>query len=465
MYYIVVFWFGLSLITGLILGRKFFYSLIERTTSLLNAMLETDESDDVKQRLLIQHLGRLVITLLILILVISLITFISLLPGYLYVKLNHLESESLDYGSTMFYIILISSSTIPFILMKLLSKKKDYSEWSILFHRIIFNNYNISKGLFGFEKSLFKSKTKELNNRFIIVSGLARAGTTALTTLLHDTNQFHSLSYANMPLLLSPNFWRKFYHPKSDELRERSHGDRVMFGHNTVEALEEFFWTVHLKNEFVTSDTLNRHEVSKEIYQQYLIYQSLIKQSNSNETIYLAKNNNFILRYNSLRKLNADFVIVILFRDPLEHAYSLLNQHQRYTKFQTEDAFIKEYMGWLGHYEFGLSHKHFDFSTSESLKEFDEYSINYWLRIWIDYYTYIAALPEDRNLVLVNYKDFLNSPEIIVKGIGNKLNVVLRTDAISRFDNEKTINFDGDDNLKSEAYAVHQRLLSRKNIL
>ncbi len=465
MYYFVVFWFGLSVVAGLILGRQFFYSLIERTTSLLDAMLDTDETDEVKQKLLIERLSKLVITLLKLVMVITGIALVSLLPGYLYTKMNDLESYNFDYSSVLFYVILISSSTLPFILMKVLSKKKDYSEWSILFHRIIFNNYNISKGLFGIEKSLFKAKTKELNDRFLIVSGLARAGTTALTTLLHNTSRFHSLSYANMPLLLSPNFWRIFYRPKSENLRERSHGDRVLFGHNTVEALEEFFWMVQLKSRFVTSDTLYRHEISSDVYHQYLVYQSLIKQPDLKETFYLAKNNNFILRYDSMRRLNSNFVMVILFRDPLEHAHSLLNQHKRYCNFQMEDQFVKEYMGWLGHYEFGLNQKHFDFSTDESLNQFNQNSMNYWLRIWIDYYTFIVDLPSDKNLILIDYKDFLNNPESIIKVIGDKLDIDLSTKSISRFENEKTIYFEGDNDLRMEAYSVHQKLISKKSLM
>jgi len=244
-------------------------------------------------------------------------------------------------------------------------------------------------------------------------------------------------------------------------LRERSHGDRVMFGHNTVEALEEFFWTVHLKNKFVTSDTLLRHEISEDIYNEYLKYQSLIGLPEKNASCYLAKNNNFILRYDSIRKLNQDFVLVILFRDPVEHAHSLLNQHIRYTKFQREDEFVKEYMGWLGHYEFGLDQKHFDFSSTESLQAYESTSINYWLTIWIDYYTFIVDLPVDRNLLLVNYEDLLRNPETVIKTIGDKLNTALGVHAIDRFENSKSIAFDGHSDLKNKAYGVHQKLLER----
>ena len=77
---------------------------------------------------------------------------------------------------------------------------------------------------------------------------------------------------------------------------------------------------------------------------------------------YLSKNNNFILRYKSIRKLNNCFIMVILFRSPLEHANSLLNQHKKFCKIQKKDPFILEYMNWLGHHEFGLNQKQFSFN-------------------------------------------------------------------------------------------------------
>jgi len=461
MYYLTVFWFGFMLVAGLIIGRKFFFGLIERTTSLLDAML-SDDDDDVKQRLLIQRLTRLVKVLAQLIAAVAVIILISVLPGYLFVELNHIPAETLDFDSWKFYVVLIGSSTIPFLGVGFISKKTDYSEWSILFHRIMFNNPNLSKGVFGLEKSFFKKKTKDTSDDFLIISGLARAGTTALTTLLHDTRQFHSLSYANMPLLLSPNLWRVFYKPKNDELRERSHGDKVMFGYNTVEALEEFFWAVHLKNSYVTTTSLKRHDIGPEVYDQYILYQNLLRADVPGTTKYIAKNNNFILRYESMRKLNKKFVMVILFRDPLEHAFSLLNQHNRYRKFQQEDSFVREYMNWLGHFEFGLNHKYFDFTSPEVIKAYDENTIDYWLRIWIDYYSYILTLPPDENFILLEYQDFLSNPVGVVKTLGKRLKIELRTDNIKLFENQKSISFDGNLTLRDEAYDIHKKLVATK---
>ena len=72
------------------------------------------------------------------------------------------------------------------------------------------------------------------------------------------------------------------------------------------------------------------------------------------KTRYLSKNNNHLLRLESLAKAFPDSVILIPIRDPRDHALSLLNQHKR---FLDSDAFTRDYMGWLGHHEFGATHR------------------------------------------------------------------------------------------------------------
>ena len=77
-----------------------------------------------------------------------------------------------------------------------------------------------------------------------------------------------------------------------------------------------------------------------------------------NEKIYLSKNNNNILRIDSLLKMANSNVFVII-RDPIHHSLSLLNQHLMFSKFQEQDNFIEQYMTSLGHYEFGKNQKSF----------------------------------------------------------------------------------------------------------
>ena len=77
---------------------------------------------------------------------------------------------------------------------------------------------------------------------------------------------------------------------------------------------------------------------------------------------------------------NSIFLIPI--REPLQHASSLLNQHLRFCQLQKGNDFIKRYMGYLGHFEFGLNHK----PWNAPLDHKDTNTIDYWLEQWCFFY-------------------------------------------------------------------------------
>src|SRR5690606_21285585 len=106
---------------------------------------------------------------------------------------------------------------------------------------------------------------------------------------------------------------------------------------------------------------------------------------------YLSKNNNNILRLPYLFKSFAKARVVIPFRDPLQHALSLLNQHRHFSGIQASDHFSLEYMNWLGHYEFGLNQKPFCFGKNETfiqMEKADRMSLDFWLLSWKNYYDF-----------------------------------------------------------------------------
>ena len=72
----------------------------------------------------------------------------------------------------------------------------------------------------------------------------------------------------------------------------------------------QYFFKVFLNDAYIKSNRLEEHEVDQTTYKDYISYQKLIgiKDKDSN---YLAKNNNLILRYRSLRAHNSDFKIVL----------------------------------------------------------------------------------------------------------------------------------------------------------
>lgn len=449
--------------TFIILIKKPFFKLTEDTLSLLNVLLDSDEDDAVKQKKIIRNLLKELKSLGIFILAALGTILIAFIPIMLYMNIYGQNFNQLDFSSVPFFVVLIVSSIVPFYLYAKFfdNKKSDYSEWSVLLHTIVLDNYNLSKSLFSFETSLFRKKIRNPNQKYLIISGLARSGTTALTTQLFETGKFHSLNYSNMPFLLSPNLWKTIYKPKQTKLKERSHGDKVMFGFDTVEALEEHFFKVFLKDSYIGISSLVEHEIDDNIYSKYLNYQNLVKPDNNVNTIYLSKNNNLILRYQSLRKFNSSFLAVFLFRDPLNHAYSLLKQHKRFSRFQQEDPFIKRYMSWLGHHEFGEDHKYFEFSFSEIDKENDRNSINYWLKIWINYYSRLLQL-YDNSFHLVEYQDYLKYPKELLEFIGKYFDNGFDPGHIESFKNSNNYKGNYDSVLGNKADNIYNELVKKK---
>ena len=390
---------------------------------------------------------------------IVLIVLATLVPIILYSLFYKVEFVNLDLSSLGFILSLSLGSIIPF-LFKRKKSVEDYSEVSILFHKLILNNYFLSKKLFSFDKYFKKDKNIESKNEFLIISGLARSGTTSLTDQLFKAGLFSSLDYSNMPLLLAPNLWRKMYNPKKVTLKERKHGDKMLFGLNTIEALEEYFFKVFLNDSFISDVFLNEHEISEKIYKSYIKYQSLIRRDNA--STYLSKNNNIILRYKSLRKFNNAFKIVFLFRTPEEHAFSLLNQHKRFSEFQNENEFMQTYLDWLGHHEFGNHQKIFNFNNECLEISYDKNTLNYWLKVWLNYYTNLIHM-SDNNFMLIEYEDYLKMPDKVLQFIENEMKMTFDLSNIEPFENKKVIDTSNCDiQLLDETHIIYNILKERK---
>ena len=460
MYYIFIGWAGAMFSLGLIWFRWVFYGLVERTTGMLNTVLDTIDDDSTKQKKLIGNLGGVLISLVQFIGAALVVLLITVFPVWIYSKLFQTSFNGLDLSSFWFYLALSIGSILVFWGYSKLKKPSDYSEWSKLLHRIILDNYNISRALFWFEMRLYKPKLSEVNPKFLIVTGLARAGTTAFTNALYESNKFYSLSYSNMPFLLSPNLWRYVYNPKMSMLRERSHGDKVLFGYNTIEALEEYFWKTELRDIFINPDTIEEHKISDENYKNYLRYQGLLKVKEKPDKIYLAKNNNFLARYESVRSQNPDFVLLMLIRDPFQHASSLLHQHKRQTRMQKEDKFILDFMNWLAHHEFGLNQKVFQFHGNSFRSDYPKESINYWIGVWCNYYSRVQDLPGSKSLHLISYEDFLLHPKELLEALGISIGIELSSVPIKKFDNPKSDSLEVDEKLAERATEIYTSLLS-----
>jgi hypothetical protein len=230
------------------------------------------------------------------------------------------------------WLLFTVGSILPFIFKMIFTPKSDYSALSKLFHELILDNYNLGKWLL--DKQV-KYEPENLNPKSILITGFARAGTTALTKTIAQSDRVQSLDYSNMPFLLYPRFWKKIYKPNKIENKVRAHKDGVKIGYSSVEALEEYFFKVILNDSYIKSDRILRHSLNYNELKLYQKYQSSI----ANNFIYLAKNNNSILRLDSLLE-NPNQFVFLMFRSPLNHAYSLMKQHQAFVEKQRKKTHI-----------------------------------------------------------------------------------------------------------------------------
>ena len=96
---------------------------------------------------------------------------------------------------------------------------------------------------FDLEKSYFLKYYDDYPDNHVFIIGLARSGTPILLNSIHETKIFGSLSYGDMPFILSPNLQSKINGNRFQKASiEGAHGDGIVISTNSPEAFEEVFW-------------------------------------------------------------------------------------------------------------------------------------------------------------------------------------------------------------------------------
>lgn len=286
----------------------------------------------------------------------------------------------------------------------------EYNGLSKFLHRLALKSKAIAETSFDIECSTAKGDISDFSDKHVFVSGLARSGTTVLMTYLYETGIYRSLTYLDMPFVLMPNLWKKFSGSKKtpeSEYKERAHKDGILVGFDSPEAFEEVFWRIFCGKDFIFDNKLQLHDVSDDVIEKFQKYiqNILLSRDSTDKKRYLSKNNNNVLRFKYIQKAFPQSHIIIPFRDPLQHALSLMKQHEHFSEVQANDKFTLEYMTWLGHHEFGLNQKTFFLNDSDTFKEMESYKktdINFWLLDWKNYYQYVNSNHTDNSLFLSN---------------------------------------------------------------
>ena len=299
---------------------------------------------------------------------------------------------------------------------------QNYSNIQKFLHDIVLKKKFINRSLFEIEKIIFLKNKNIENNSHIFVTGLPRSGTTSILNFIYSTNHYASLTYRNMPFVLSPNI-SKFFFKKSSPLKERLHGDGITFDIDSPEAFDEFFFKNDEK--FINDELIN--------------FINLVLCSERKDK-YLSKNNLNFKRIDLILSILPHSMFLIPIREPLQHANSLLNQHLHFTRLQLKDDFIKRYMSYLGHNEFGLNHK--SWNSPIYFKELTD--INYWLEQWSLFYENIFNNYQSRNKCFFIIYEELTNPNY-VKMVLKKLSLNdVNKSSLNFFknSNKKKINID-----------------------
>ena len=283
-----------------------------------------------------------------------------------------------------------------------------YSSSQKLLHKSALSSSFLREIFFDLEKSFFLNEDFEIDNRFVFISGMARSGTTILLNAIYETKDFASLTYEDMPFILSPNIWSKLN--KNSTLidkQERAHNDGIEIDTNSPEAFEEIFWKTFNED---LSDTKN----------EFIDFISLLCLKNKKQR-YLSKNNQNIKRIDYLIKNYPNSKIIIPFRQPLQHAFSLLNQHNKFISFQKNDNFIRKYMSLIGHSEFGLDYMP-QFYKDLKYSDFDNF--NHWLEQWYLTYDVLSHFLNSPQVLFVCYEELCKN-HLVYKSILNFIGINL----------------------------------------
>jgi hypothetical protein len=306
-----------------------------------------------------------------------------------------------------------------------------YSPLSRALHRLALAQPGQVEMLFDLERATAPPPPAGAGDgRHVVVAGLARAGTTALTRAIHGSGTFASLTYRDMPFIAAPNLWARLTgHSRREMARtERAHGDGVMVDFDSPEALEEPFWRAFCGEAYIRPDALVPHAVDPETCERYRAFVAHVL-ARHGRARYLAKNNNSLLRLDALLETFPQAVVLVPFRDPLAQARSLQRQHERFAT--SGDPFVRDYMTWLVHHEFGQDHRPFviDGVRPAGSPEI----IDYWLSLWLSVHHHLLARAEagDAAIVPVAYEDLCAGDGIAWRALCNRIGIAPGTGAFT----------------------------------
>ncbi len=291
---------------------------------------------------------------------------ISAIPIYALAAVGVTTPEAVFAFLSRWDVILISSAVIAggmyWASRSGGSVGSGYSAMDRSVHRLAFARPFVQLAAADLEDTVFRRDVEDVPDRPpLFVTSLPRAGTTVMLTALHGVPGVATHLYRDMPFVMAPLLWSRLSgaFAKPGGVRERAHGDGIEVGYDSPEAFEEVIWRAFWPDKFrqdhieLWRETDARDDASA-FFRRH--FRKIVALRCDGEGRYVSKNNGNIARLDLLPVMFPGAHIVVPLRDPIEHAASLLRQHENFAEQHARDPFVKRYMRDIGHLEFGELH-------------------------------------------------------------------------------------------------------------
>lgn len=343
------------------------------------------------------------------------------------------------------------------------SHVEDYPSYGAaakLLHHLALTFPVIGQTAFDLEKLCFRPGSMD-DERHVFICGLARAGTTAVLMRLHESGSFRSLTYRDMPFVLAPNCWRTIsrFFLQEKTLQQRAHGDGIKIGYDSPEAFEEVFWKTLYGSDFIKTDCLVPMGGRQDYSSTFKPFVSLVMKSADYGQRYLSKNNNNILRMGVISRIFPNGFFVLPFREPLQQAWSLRNQHNHFLKLHEDDPFAARYMSWLGHFEFGSDHRPGRFIRTEDSR-YPVDTLAYWVAYWVETYSYVLNNLPERS-ILLNYELLCEESDLVWEALMQRLELSVPQNTVSFRNSYHQVDESLPKALLNNATELYKTLVSR----
>lgn len=323
-----------------------------------------------------------------------------------------------------------------------MSTTQQYSWLDRLLHRVAFAQIEVQQGLSTLEDRMFAGRIPATGpDRPVFVTSLPRAGTTLLLETLAGLGQFASHTYRDMPFVLCPMLWNRMSagFRKTQDLRERAHGDGIAVGYDSPEAFEEVAWMAfwadkYLPDRIMPWTVADRDPEFEAFLRAHMRKIVALRAEGGATPRYLSKNNANMARLDLLPELFPDCRIVVPVRNPWSHVRSLRRQHARFLELHAADAFGRSYMTWLGHFEFGAALRPIDFGGwIERAGPLDPLGDGFWIAYWTNAYEAVLAAAGP-NIRFIDYDRLCADPAPMLEALADAVGLDDPTPLLARID-------------------------------